>query len=290
MILSLSPTPGRFEARSVHLRRGRHHVLKDISLSLSPGECVALVGPNGAGKSSLLKIFSGDLVPQSGQALLDGIPLTAWNRGELARRRAVLPQQSELLFPFPVRDIVLMGRAPHHQGFETSEDRRIAEQAMEATDVLPFQDRPYDQLSGGERQRVHLARVLAQVWPEAGTQGGFLLLDEPTSGLDLSHQHAFLQTVRRFARAGLGILVVLHDLNLAMQYADRVMVLYHGHGVACDAPNGALRPELIREVFQVEVKTVRQDLFSHPIFHFQALGPSDPGLAENQGKPEDASS
>jgi iron complex transport system ATP-binding protein len=265
MIMPVSASPGTFSVRSVSFRRGRNQILKDVSLSLSPGECVAIVGPNGAGKSSLLKIFSGDLRPLTGDVVLDETPLTTWNRGALARRRAVLPQQSELLFPFPVRDVVLMGRSPHHEGMETAEDNRIADEAMRATDVLEFQDRPYDQLSGGERQRVQLARVLAQIWPEPETKGGFLLLDEPTSSLDLSHQHAFLQTAKRFADAGLGVLVALHDLNLAMQYADRVMVLYHGHCVACDAPEKALVPELIREVFQIEVQVLSQPSLPHSV-------------------------
>ncbi len=265
MIMPVVSAESAFSVRTAIFCRGARPVLKDISLSLSPGECVAIVGPNGAGKSSLLKLFSGDLRPESGEIILDGLPLTASNRRDLARRRAVLPQQSELLFPFPVHDVVLMGRAPHHEEIETAEDERIAEEAMQATDVLEFRDRPYDQLSGGERQRVQLARVLAQVWPEPGARGGFLLLDEPTSSLDLSHQHAFLQTARRFTRAGLGVLVVLHDLNLAMQYADRVMVLYHGHGVACDVPEKALVPELIREVFQIEVQQFKQSTLSRPV-------------------------
>jgi iron complex transport system ATP-binding protein len=271
MIMPVSEPLNTFSVRSVSLTRGRSQVLKDVSLSLSPGECVAIVGPNGAGKSSLLKIFSGDLHPQSGEVSLNELPLAAWNRGKLARRRAVLPQQSELLFPFPVRDVVLMGRAPHHEGIETAEDYRTADEAMKATDILAFQDRPYDQLSGGERQRVQLARVLAQVWPELNASGGFLLLDEPTSSLDLFHQHVFLQTVRHFSRAGLGVLVVLHDLNLAMQYADRVMVLYHGHCVACDVPEKALIPALIREVFKIEMSLIKEPKLAHPVL--VPLGP-----------------
>jgi iron complex transport system ATP-binding protein len=265
MIMPAAETLNAFSVRNVSLMRGRNQVLKDVSLFLSPGECVAIVGPNGAGKSSLLKIFSGDLSPQSGGVSLNETPLASWNRGELARRRAILPQQSELLFPFPVRDVVLMGRAPHHEGAEMAEDYRIADEAMEATDILEFQDRPYDQLSGGEKQRVQLARVLAQVWPESTVSGGFLLLDEPTSSLDLFHQHVFLQTVRRFARAGLGVLVVLHDLNLAMQYADRVMVLYHGHSMVCDTPEKALVPSLIREVFQIEARLLKEPKLPRPI-------------------------
>ncbi len=162
-----------------------------------------------------------------------------------------------------------MGRAPHNRGIETLEDEQIAEEAMQATDVLPLQDRPYDQLSGGERQRVQLARVLAQVWNPTETFDGFLLLDEPTAGLDLFHQYAFLRTVREFSRSGLGVLVVLHDLNLAMQYADRVMILYHGHSVAFDAPERAFIPELIREVFKVDVRILQQPGLQHALLQFQ---------------------
>ncbi len=291
MILPIVSTAA-FRVEGITFCRGRRVILKDVSLSVSPGECVAVVGPNGAGKSSLLKIFSGDLASQAGAVRLNERPLAQWPRDELARRRAVLPQQSELLFSFPVREVVLMGRSPHNQGIETMEDYRVAEEAMRTTDVLTLQDRSYDELSGGERQRVQLARVLSQVWPDAGAGGGYLLLDEPTSGLDLSHQHAFLRTVRRLAREGLGIFVVLHDLNLALQYADRVMVLYHGHSVACAAPEQALIPELVREVFGIDVCLLRPAALTHPVLvpvttgddgnpkHAQGNGREAPARAE----------
>lgn len=265
MILPIAAAAGTFRADEITFCRGPRPILKDVSLEISPGECVAVVGPNGAGKSSLLKIFSSDLAPQAGRVSLDGTPVAKWKRHELARRRAVLPQHSELLFSFSVREVVLMGRAPHNDGVEQELDHEIAEAAMEETDILALQDRSYDQLSGGERQRVQLARVLSQVWPRDGFGAGFLLLDEPTSSLDLSHQHAFLQTVRRFARKGLGVLVILHDLNLAMQYADRAMVLYHGHSVACDAPERAFIPGLLQEVFGIDVQTVRSPDLSRPV-------------------------
>ncbi|PWU06744.1 MAG: heme ABC transporter ATP-binding protein [Verrucomicrobia bacterium] len=251
--MKASPS-GDFSVRSVTFYRRQQRVLHDISLAVALGECVALIGPNGAGKSSLLKIFSGDLSPHSGEVRLDGIPLTAWDRQKIARRRAVLPQQSELLFPLPVRDIVLMGRFPHYVGKATVKDEQIVDEAMCTTDVAELWNRPYDQLSGGQKQRVQLARVLAQVWPQDSAIGGFLLLDEPTTGLDLAHQHAFLRTVRNFTRVGLGVLIVLHDLNLAMQYADRVMILHHGNNAACDSPEKALQPELIRRIFAVKMQ------------------------------------
>lgn len=265
MILPIISRASTFSARSITFHRDRCPILKDVSLTLGLGECVAIVGPNGAGKSSLLKIFSGDLIPQFGEVRLDEIPIGAWDWGKIARRRAVLPQQSELFFPFSVRDVVLMGRSPYHGSIETFEDDRVVEEAMRATDVIQFQDRLYDRLSGGEKQRVQLARVLAQIWPGSEKNGGFLLLDEPTSSLDLCYQHRFFQTVRRFIGAGLGALVVLHDLNLAMQYADRVMVLCHGHSLACDVPEKAFLPELIREVFKIKVRVLRETALSHPV-------------------------
>lgn len=268
MIMPITTNSIEFSVRNISLSRGRQKVLSDVNLSISPGEFVAVVGPNGAGKSSLLKVFSGDLLPDSGEVRLGDQPMSDWNLNELAKQRAVLPQQSELLFPLPVRDVVLMGRAPHNGGIDTYEDEEIADEAMRATDVQEFQGRYYDQLSGGEKQRVQLARVLAQVWPHPGTPGKFLLLDEPTASLDLSHQHVFLQTVRRFSRAGLGVFVVLHDLNLAMQYADRVMVLYHGHSVTCDVPEKALIPELIREVFKVDAQVLKETPTSPPLLRF----------------------
>lgn len=247
----------QFSARSVTFYRGSHCILRNVSLSVGLGECVALVGPNGAGKSSLLKIFSGDLRPRSGEVVLDGIPLTSWNCQKIAQRRAVLPQESELLFPLSVWEVILMGRLPYHSGKESFEDEKIAEEASRMTDIATLWDRPYNQLSGGQKQRVQLARVLAQVWPRPAAARGFLLLDEPISSLDLAHQHAFFRTVRHFVRAGLGVLVVLHDLNFALRYANRVMVLHKGCAVACGAPARVLQPQLVREVFSVEMRLVR---------------------------------
>ncbi len=249
-----------FKVRSITLYRSRQRILSEVSLTVALGECVALVGPNGAGKSSLLKIFSGDLAPQAGEVSLDEIPLAAWNGRKIAQRRAVLPQQSELLFPLLVREVVQMGRFPHHSGKQT--DERIIEEAMRATDIAKFRDWPYHRLSGGQKQRVQLARVLTQVWPQSSIIRGFLLLDEPTSSLDLAHQLAFLRTARRFVQVGLGVLVVLHDLNLAMQYADRVMVLHQGHNIALGAPEEVLQPQLVREVFRVEMQIFR---VKHPV-------------------------
>lgn len=257
--------PDVLSARSVTFYRNKHRIIQEVSLTMTGGECVAIVGPNGAGKSSLLKIFSGDLVPQTGEVLLNDIPLSAWERREIARRRAVLPQQSELLFSLPVREVVLMGRSPYHTGKETVIDEQIVEEAMLTTDIVQFGHRPYDQLSGGQKQRVQLARILVQVWPHSSMNGGFLLLDEPTSSLDLSHQHLFLQTVRRFTHVGLGALIVLHDLNLAMQYADRVMVLHEGSNIVCEVPERALHPQLIRKVFNVDVHLLHSPRLSHPV-------------------------
>jgi len=237
------------EAEKLTFRIGQTTLVDSLSLTVLPGEVVAIIGPNGAGKSTFLKMLSGDLPPTSGAILFDGQPLASIPRWELAQRRAVLPQSSAVPFDFTAREVVEMGRLPHRAG---ADNLPIITQAMERTDTAHLQDRIVGTLSGGERQRIHLARVLAQIWhpPPAGHR--WLLLDEPTSSLDLAHQHSTLRVAREFSREGVGVLVVLHDLNLAAHYADRLFLLQDGLPVACDSPDKVLVPELIDRVFGIQ--------------------------------------
>lgn len=180
-----------------------------------------MLGPNGAGKSSLLGALSGELSAHQGRVLLDQRELAQWEGMQRAQRLAVLPQASSLDFAFRVEEVVGLGRLPHQTG--RIRDAQIVSAALAAADVGHLRDRSYLALSGGERQRVHLARVLAQLWP--GQEGQSLLLDEPTSALDPLHQHVTLQAIRAFAEQGVAVLVILHDLNLAARYCDRVLLL-----------------------------------------------------------------
>lgn len=252
--------------RNIHLARGGRTVLVGASLRVTPGNLVAVIGPNGAGKSSLLQVLSRALTPDAGEVALDGRPLFDWNRGALARRRAVLPQAPNVVFPFRVRDVVALGRNPHAGLSDRASDRGVVEAAMAETGITALADRLYATLSGGERQRVHLARVLAQVWfpPDDGS-ACYLLLDEPTNNLDLAHQHELLIQARRFAASGGGVLAILHDPNLAAAYADRIAIVQDGRVVVDAAPETALEPALLSEVFGLPVEVIRPQGFVRPL-------------------------
>ncbi len=250
-------------ADQVDVTLGGAKILKAVSLSLSEGELVTVVGPNGAGKSTLFGAMSGAVTPEAGMASLAGLALTDWAPEALARHRAVLPQNAELTFPFRVLEVVLLGRSPHQGQCKEERDLTIARLAMLETETLHLADRVYTTLSGGERQRVQLARVLTQIAfceeavpSDAASGGRFLLLDEPTSSLDPAHQHATLQTAVRACERGIGVLAVLHDLNLAAMYADRIVMLKEGQIPAQGTPAEVLTEKLIEGVFDLPVKVL----------------------------------
>lgn len=249
----------RAENLSVH--RDSQCVLSDIDLTLEPGRMLGVLGPNGAGKSTLVGALCGELKPTQGQLWLDDRPLTHWTGPQRARRLAVLPQSSTLSFAFKVQEVVAMGRLPHDGGQQR--DAEIIQAALEAADALHLHDRSYLALSGGERQRVHLARVLAQLWPGEG--GQTLLLDEPTSMLDPLHQHTTLQAVRGFADRGGAVMVILHDLNLAARYCDRLLLLESGRPFASGTPEEVLVPDALKAVFGLEVLVQRHPERGHPL-------------------------
>lgn len=248
-------------ADNLCVQRGGSTVLADVDLVLQPGEVLGVLGPNGAGKSTLLGALCGELEPHGGTVTLDGRALGAWSGQERARRLAVLPQSSTLSFAFPVADVVAMGRLPHDTG--RVRDAEIVDAALRAADAEHLRGRSYLALSGGERQRVHLARVLAQLWP--GGEGQVLLLDEPTSALDPLHQHTTLQAVRDFAGQGAAVLVILHDLNLAARYCDRILLLQQGRPHAFGSPDEVLQAEPLRAVFGLDVLIQRHPERGHPL-------------------------
>lgn len=246
---------------SLHIRRGDKTVLADINLHLNPGEVLGVLGPNGAGKSTLLGALCGELKPDQGKVWLDQDELAHWPGMQRAQRLAVLPQASTLEFAFRVEEVVGMGRLPHHSG--RVRDDEIIEAALAAADVGHLHGRSYLALSGGERQRVHLARVLAQLWP--GEAGQTLLLDEPTSMLDPLHQHTTLHAIRTFADRGAAVLVILHDLNLAARYCDRILLLQDGRSFALDTPAKVLLPVPLKAVFGLEVLVQPHPERGHPL-------------------------
>lgn len=248
-------------AENLAITRGNSQVLSGIDLTLQPGEVLGVLGPNGAGKSSLLGALCGELQPSAGSVTLDGRVLAHWEGPSRAQRLAVLPQSSTLNFAFSVEAVVAMGRLPHASGARL--DGEIVQAALQAADAEHLAGRNYLELSGGERQRVHLARVLAQLWP--GQNGQVLLLDEPTSMLDPLHQHITLRAVRSMAATGCAVLVVLHDLNLAARYCDRLLLLAAGQAQALGSPHDVLRADLLEAVFGLQVLVHSHPELGHPL-------------------------
>ncbi|MEU2821182.1 heme ABC transporter ATP-binding protein [Streptomyces bacillaris] len=248
----VAPGSPAVEAVGLSVRLGGRQVLDAVDLTAHTGEVVALVGPNGAGKSTLLAVLAADLAPGDGHVVIGGRPATEWTAPELALRRSVLPQSAALSFPFPVEDVVRMGRAPWAGTELEDEDDTAVAAAMAATEVTRFAGRPFSALSGGEKARVALARVLAQRAP-------LILLDEPTAALDLRHQELVLRICRERAAAGDAVVVVLHDLGLAAAYADRVAVLHQGRIAEVGPPGEIFSDELLGEVYRQPV-----EVFPHP--------------------------
>ncbi|ENM2868279.1 heme ABC transporter ATP-binding protein [Citrobacter koseri] len=239
----------RFLADSVSYAAAGRTIIRDISLSLTQGELLALIGPNGAGKSTLLRLLTGYLTPADGRCLLAGKPLEQWPAQTLSRYRAVMLQQTRMGFDWPVEAVIGMGRMPWTQQPEAA----VIHQVMQLTECLPLAGRRYASLSGGEQQRVQLARALAQLWCD-GSPRGWLFLDEPTSALDLFHQQHLLRLLKTLTRKGhLHVCIVLHDLNLAALWADRIVLLHGGNIVSEGAPAEVLQAGTLTRWYGAEV-------------------------------------
>lgn len=245
------------EVLSAGLRLGARELLRGVSFTLGAGELLAILGPNGAGKTSLLRALSGELALTEGAIRINGQPLPDMPRKHLARRRAVMPQADRLSFPLTAAEVVALGRIPH--GDNPALDEKIVREVLDAVGAVTLARREYARLSGGERQRVQLARALAQIWEAADETPRYLLLDEPTSSLDLAHQHGVLGLLGRLKRQRIGILVILHDLNLAMRHADRVLLLQAGRVLSCAAPREALTAERLQTVYGLPVRWLETD-------------------------------
>lgn len=261
------------EVRRATVRRSGRTLLDAVSCGLRPGQLTVLLGPNGAGKTTLFRLLAGEWEPTSGEVAFAGKPLPWWDRRELARRRAVTPQHSSLNFPFRVEEVVAMGRLPFAGRPEARNDREAVAAAIAAAEIEPFVGRLYPTLSGGEKQRVHFARTLAQVHGEPA-DSCVLLLDEPTSSLDWPHQQVLLETLRERAQKGSAVLVILHDLNLAMAYADEVWLMRNGAMRVQGPPGEALTAESVRAVFGVELHQWREPGLERPLL---ALAPRTGG-------------
>lgn len=243
------------DASDVTIRVGRKTLIDGISLTVRSGEVLAILGPNGAGKSTLMGALSGDRHPDAGEVLLGGAPLRGMRAAELARRRAVLPQESRVAFPFMAIEVVLLGRYPHHGGIERCRDRRIAGRMLDRVGLSHLARRPFPSLSGGERLRTQVARVFAQL--EDAEEGGVLLLDEPTASLDMPQAAEVLRMARHAAASGAAVVTVLHDVNLAARFADRLLLLRDGRVHAVGRPDALLTPETVAAVWDQSCTVLR---------------------------------
>jgi iron complex transport system ATP-binding protein len=263
------------------VRAGAARLLDHVSLAVHGGQTVAIVGPNGAGKSTLLRALSGELVPHEGAVRLKGRPVAAYAPNALARHRAVLSQSITVAFPFTVDEVVRMG----------ANDRRgpkidaLVEAALAEVDLATARQRIITTLSGGEQHRAHLARVFVQLaCGEAEHGPGLLLLDEPTASLDLRHQIDLVSSGRRRAARGTAVIAVLHDLNLAATFADRIIVLHRGTVAADGSVAATLTDDLLRGVFEVDLAVGRAPAAGTPFVLPQMMSPQQKADADRHGQ------
>ncbi|GAL02355.1 ABC-type hemin transport system ATPase component [Photobacterium aphoticum] len=248
------------EINHVSLKLGNKVLLDNVSTAFHAGQLTIILGPNGTGKSSLLKIITQEWETE-GNLRFFGRAAQDWKPAELAASLGVLPQSSSLTFAFTVTEVVELG------GLALSAPQRqiaaIAQENMQKTDVAHLAQRLYPSLSGGEKQRVHLARILTQL--SGSSRPPILLLDEPTSALDIGHQHKTLQLAKAQAQAGATVVAVIHDLNLAAQYADRILILNHGHIVADGTPAEVLVADTIEDVYGWPVQVIPHPTEAYPV-------------------------
>lgn len=245
----MSPAP-RLEGQSITVTRNGRRIVDNAGISLVPGELTILAGPNGAGKTTLARTLAG-LIDCQGTVAFNGRPLAAMSLRERARALAYLPQGHEFHWPMRVDAIVALGREPHSDPFSrtTDADRTAVARAMAATSVEPFADRLITTLSGGECARVAIARALA-------TEASVLIADEPTASLDERHRLIVMELLQQIARHGAAVVAIIHDLTLAMRYADKIVLMNEGRVVASGPPQEALTPERIASVFGISVNRI----------------------------------
>lgn len=245
---SSAPSAPAVSAQDISFSYGTTPILHNVSLTVNYGQIVGLLGPNGTGKSTLVGIMAGDIPAGTGHVYYDGRELADFTRKDLARTRAVMPQHSDFPFSYLVHDIVSMGR--HCWDTDPDTDERIIAQAMEKTDVTAFTDREVTRLSGGEKARVTFARVLAQ-------HAGVVFLDEPTAALDIAHQERTMEVCRELADAGHAVIAVMHDLQLAGTYCDKIALMEQGHVAAYGTPDEVLKADILSRVYEWPIEVAQ---------------------------------
>jgi iron complex transport system ATP-binding protein len=244
------------EVQHVSFAVNKKILVNEVSLFVEPGEFVVIMGPNGAGKSTLLKMMSGALPPTKGKILLKGKDLATYKTDQLAKQRAVLSQHYEISFPLSAREIVMMGRYPYFNSFPRAEDEAIVTNRMERMQVTDLGDRSYQTLSGGEAQKVQMSRVLAQIGDTGENEQKLLLLDEPVSHLDVKYQHQLLAVAKECCKKQVAVIAVLHDINLAIKYADRILFMKQASVIKNLAKHEPLTSELLESIFDIKCRII----------------------------------
>lgn len=241
---------------------GKHCLLRDVSFQIQPGELLAILGANGAGKSTLINILSGEKNPSSGKVRLFDKELGDYLPHELARKRTILQQHNSVQLGFSVEEVLLMGRYPHFKHRPSKIDLVAVEEAMEICGVEHLAERSYPSLSGGEQQRVQYARILCQVWDQPES---LLLMDEPVAALDPQYQQQTMAIAKAFSQRGFMVVAVLHEINLAAQYADRILMLKGGRKWLDGTPTEILTPAHIYSIFNTDVDVILNKQTLKPI-------------------------
>ena len=257
---TLASAQAALSFKNLHLELGKKTILRNVSAQFNYGQLTVLLGPNGTGKSSLLKVITQEL-PIRGEVFFNQKPVQKWCSRALAKQVGVLPQSSSLVFNFSAQEVVELGGIA--LDCPNAEIQHLAKQNMQRTDTPHLAARSYPSLSGGEKQRVHFARVLTQL--EQSGAKKVLLLDEPTAALDLSHQHQTLTLAKQLAEQGAAVVIVMHDLNLAAQYADRVMILNNANIVADGTPWQVLTEDNIEQVYQCKTRVIAHPDLGYPM-------------------------
>ena len=254
------------EGKKIQYKAKEHYIVKDIDFACQNGELVAILGPNGAGKSTFLNVIANELQSQGNTIFLKSCAYKNWCTRDLPKHKAKFSQAHQADIPLGVQDIIMMGRYPYFSHIPTEEDLTAINKAMKSIDILHLKDREYSHLSGGEKQRVHLARVLAQL--DNKIDNKLLFLDEPLNNLDILHQHKIMEYIKSFTSTKNTAIVVLHDLNLAAQFADKILLLKDGKTVRFGPPEEVMTQEIISNVYNFPCTITTHPLTNKPLILF----------------------
>ena len=248
----------------VSLKLDNRQILKDVSLEINEGEIVSVIGPNGAGKSSLLNVLTGDINPDSGEIFYDDKQLKQISIQERAFTRSVMSQMQTLVFNFSVKDVIEMGWLQRGNSDFSNNFSMAFENVTKECNVHNLIHRKFNSLSGGEQRRVHFARTLLQLWrPSESNDPRYLLLDEPTANLDLSSEMLLMNILKKRASLNVGILVILHDLNLASHFADKIAIIKNGEIMAFGEPEKIMEDAFLTSIYEVPIKVKHDPLRVH---------------------------